>query len=500
VDAEFLAAAGTPALIDLPASKPAPVVTPRLSIPELNIDDRLGRILLSIVLAILLWFYVARSENPPAFTQFTDMAIEVRGLTSSLKVTNPVPTVVARVRAPQDLLGTLTKPSIEPYLDLAGLQEGVHEVPVRAEISSRRASEVSVDFTPRTVQVQLEVQISKTLPVEVRTVGTPAIGYGLQPAQVSPAEVTLQGSTDAVGRVQAVIVQVNVDGRAGTQQGSMTPMAVDGEGREVTGVTFAPEAVDVVVPIKLLLNYRTVPVSVPLEGQPAPGYRVASITMEPNNVTVCCSPNDLEDLEFLNTEPVPITGTTSTIVTSTRLVLPSNIELYPGQPNEIKVTVKVEVLTTTWQLAVAPTVEGVADNLSAVVSPNQLQLTLAGTFAQLQSLSPSDIRAIVNVQGRAAGTYSLRPQIVLPQGIKLDRLAPDEVTVTLIAPTPVPTPTATPLPPSSTPTPQPPTPAVSTPEATTAPGEGTPAPVTSPSDGEGSTPQPSPQLQPTPSP
>jgi YbbR domain-containing protein len=204
--------------------------------------------------------------------------------------------------------------------------------------------------------------------------------------------------------------------------------------------------VQVVVPIRLLLNYRVVPVRVPVLGQPSSGYRVSSITVDPTNVTVCCSPSLLESLQFVSTDAIPITGTTSTVLTTTQLILPRGLELYPGQPAEITVTVAVEAIETTLQVSVAPSVLDLPPGFSAVVSPNKMELTLAGTFAQLQSLSPAEVKAVVSAQGLGAGTYTLTPQVTVPQGVKLELAQPNEVTVTLIAPTPVPTGTPHPTP------------------------------------------------------
>src|SRR5206468_7163293 len=158
-------------------------------------------------------------------------------------------------------------------------------------------------------------------------------------------------------RATHVVVQVDVDGKASTQQGLKAPVALDANGQEVKGLAFDPPTVQVVVPIKLLLNYKAVPVRVPLLGQPAPGYGVSLIAIDPTNVAVCCSPN-LETLQFLNTQPVAITGTTTSVITSTKLLLPAGVELYPGQPQQISVTVSVEAQQTTQLMSLVPTLDG----------------------------------------------------------------------------------------------------------------------------------------------
>ena len=127
----------------------------------------------------------------------------------------------------------------------------------------------------------------------------------------------------------------------------------------------------------------------------------------------------LKSVDFIPTQPVAITGATTTVVTTTALLLPPNVQVYPGQPVAVTVTVNVEVLQTTLQLSVIPTVQGMLPAYNFVASPNKLEMTLSGTFSQLQGLSPSDVRAVIDAGGRGAGTYSLTPQITVPQGVKL---------------------------------------------------------------------------------
>ncbi len=440
----------------------------RIAMPNFNIDDKLGRILLSIVLSVLLWFYVVNLENPEQTTQFPGLNVEVRGIGSNLKVVSTIPTVDASVQAPQNVMNTLQKSDIRPYVDLTGLEGGVYkDVPLRGQIVGNQAGNVQVSFSPSRIEVQLEVQATRTFSVSAQTNGTPPVGYGLEPTanQVQPAQVRVSGNQEAISRISQVIVTVDVEGKAVTQTQSEKPQAYDSDKKEITGLTFDPPTVQVVVPIKLLFNYKVVPVRVPLQGQPAPGFRVSAIVMNPNNATICCSPGVLDPVQFLETNPVSITGTTSTVETTTQLLLPAGVDLYPGpgQTKDVRVTISVEVLETTLQLSVAPTIDGVPNGYTGVVSPGKMDLTLAGTFSQLQSLRPTDVRAVVNMQGRGAGTYNVQPQILVPQGVKVESSSPISVSVTLVAPTPLPpTPTQTQQPtetPAFTRTPEPTNPA-----------------------------------------
>ncbi len=449
----------------IPASSVAPAeANPKGSnvvntiLSSLSLDELLGRILLSVVLAVLLWFYVTSLENPAQITTFRALTLDVRGIASNLKVISAPSTVDISFQAPQNVLGTLSRTNIHPYIDLNGLGAGVHDLPVQLDLAGSVGQNlISFKIDPAQVQVQLETQATNTYTITINVTGTPAFGYGAEQAQADPQKVSVTGSESAINRIASVAVSVDVSDKATTQRGFIAPTAFDNAGTEITGLTFTPATVQVTVPIKLLLSNRLVPVRVPIEGNPAPGYSVDDIKIEPTNVTICCAPgNILESIESISTQPISISGTTSTVISRTALILPAGVELYPGQSSTITVTIGVRTFDTTWQLSVTPSAQGPPPGYSVVLSPNTLALTLEGTFAQFQALKPADVTAVVPVSNLGAGTYELAPQVSVPNDIKLVSVSPVTVTVSLIAPTPVPptptnTPTATPIrPPTAT--------------------------------------------------
>ena len=102
---------------------------------SLSLDELLGRILLSVVLAVLLWFFVTSLENPAQITTFRALTLDVRGIASNLKVISAPSTVDISFQAPQNVLGTLSRTNIHPYIDLDGLGAGVHDVPVQLDLT-----------------------------------------------------------------------------------------------------------------------------------------------------------------------------------------------------------------------------------------------------------------------------------------------------------------------------------------------------------------------------
>jgi YbbR domain-containing protein len=391
-------------------------------------DERLGRLGLALILAVLLWFYVVNLENPAQTTSFRDLSIDVRGTASNLRVISPLPTVDVTIQAPQNLMTNLSPADVHPYIDLSTMNEGVHEIPIDIETRGLPPESLTVNVDPAQVQVQLQLQVTKVFSIGAQLEGTPPFGYEYYPAQVTPRSVEVTGSQDAVARISSVLVPVNIEGQTTRVQGSRTPKAVDVDGRDITGLTFEPANVQVLVPIEAYIRNKTVPVLPAVVGQPAPGFRVALLTADPNTVRICCSEEVIGPIDFLSVVPLPITGTTSTIITTTQLVLPPSVE--------------VEELQSTIELSVAPVAQGLPAGYTAFISPDRVDVTLEGSFNRLNLITPADIRIIANVSGLGEGDHQVTLQTIVPEGVTLQRISADEATVTLVAPTPVP-PTAT---------------------------------------------------------
>lgn len=70
----------------------------------------------------------------------------------------------------------------------------------------------NVTFSKDTIKVFTEVLETKEIPVEVRTVGTPAEGYGLVQADFRPETIRVSGSAEALEKAMPVRITINIDG------------------------------------------------------------------------------------------------------------------------------------------------------------------------------------------------------------------------------------------------------------------------------------------------
>jgi YbbR domain-containing protein len=243
---------------------------------------------------------------------------------------------------------------------------------------------------------------------------------------------------------------------------TVTPLALDGEGRVVNGVTVSPDTVTVTQPITLLGGYRYVIVRAVSIGQVASGYRLTNIFVSPVGVVVFSSdPELVNNLPgYVETQPIDLSGVEDDFETLVGLNLPDGVSVV-GDP---KVLVQVSIAMIETSLAVSLQVEviGLAPGLEVSVSPATVDVILSGPVPVLDNLGATDVRVVVDLSGYGAGTYQFIPVVnILPQRVQKVSMLPSTVEVTItLAPTPTPTvtPLVTPTPlltPTLTPTPTP---------------------------------------------
>jgi YbbR domain-containing protein len=416
--------------------------------------NALFRLIIALGLALVLWGYVVNADNPDVTHTFANIPVETKNLGGDFILGNNPGQISVEVRANRIRLETLTEASLHAFVDLSNLAPGVHSVPVQVD-QPFGVTEVGVQ--PATVQVEIEARAQKRVPVEVKTVDSPPFGYELKAPQYKPTEVTVSGPGKLVDRVTAAVVTLSVQGRQASINGSQKPVPMDANGNVVDGVIMTPASVSIILPIELQFGYKTVPVKPSIEGQPATGSFMSSITVDPDNVTIVGDPNLLAGIDFLSTQPVNVADVTTKVERQVDLILPGGVSMYKSQP--VTVTVDVSQIQTAMTVSIVPKVTGLDSSLHSILSPTTVTVKVSGSPAALQSLQLNTVEATLDVTGLGEGTYDLTPKVSAPDSVVVSATTPGTVQVTLLASTTsTPTPTGSPAPSaaaSNTPTPTP---------------------------------------------
>jgi YbbR domain-containing protein len=404
--------------------------------------------LLALLLAVLTWVTAAEEADPINTDRFLQVIpVEMSGLAENMVVVGEVDAwTQVTVRAPESVWDVLSANDFSASVDLTGLQEGVHQVPVNVTISEERKPSEIVIIEPQALSVELQRWLERTVPVEVQVSGEPALAYSAQATVVTPTTVTVSGPSTYVNQVAGTSVETSVQNAEKDVEEVLALQPLDAAGEVVPYVTVTPAVAQVHVPIQIKEDFRTLTVKPVREGLIAYGYTITGFSVYPESVTVSGAPETIAALPgFIETQPISVEGAQDDVVAHPPFNVPAEVALLPGQ--QVTVTYHIEAIQSSLTMEITPTLQNLAPGFTATVSPETVEVFLSGPLPKLEAMQASDVRVVVELFELEAGTHQIVPEVVVPEGVTDHSILPSLVQVEIAeAPTVTPTPTPSPTP------------------------------------------------------
>jgi YbbR domain-containing protein len=409
-----------------------------------SLVSQLGSIFLALVLATTVWVVATNDENPSREAWFPDkLPIEFANLEPGLVVYHKsVEAISVKVLAPQATWDQLHDSSFHVIADLKGLGAGEHTVKLQVKTSDSSVTITAIDPVD-TVDVQLQQVKSRVMDVQSDVLDGAPPGYTFRTPVITPTQVTISGPAVLVDQVNDAVADIYLRGSKVPVEREVTVLARDALGNLIQGLTITPPTVNVKVQVEQRIGYKDVSIQTILKGAPAPGYWVSNITVNPSTATIVGSPDALAKIPgYVETVPIDITGATADVTRQAVLSVPGGVSVLNNQGITVQISVTPILGGQTVHRKV--TIQGLAQGLTASVSPDSVEIILSGPVPALQSLGPNDVQVVVDATNLAPGTYSLKPRtIAVPNSLRVQSIVPDTVQVTISGTTPAPSATPT---------------------------------------------------------
>lgn len=340
--------------------------------------------------------------------------------------------------------------TFEATVDLAGVDPARGRVTVPVQVRSTDERIQVLGYFPSQLQIQLDPFRTRTVPVRVDKGPAPS-GLEVRPETVDPAQVQVSGPESIVNRVAYARASVVIETSGLNVDRDVPLVPVDVVGDPLVPVDVTPDTAHVTIPVFGKLDSRTLPVHPVIIGQPAAGFVVAAVTVDPSIVTVEGDPDRLTALDTVDTEALSVSGATADVQSTVKLDLPTDV-LATGSGT---VTVNVRVRASTETRTFKAGIELVGARADRVYDPStdQVSVTIFGSTADLDRLSLGPLAVSAQVGDLGPGRHDVALTLQVPAGLRLESIDPDAIVVTVaLPPTPAPTPAATPAP---TPAPSP---------------------------------------------
>ncbi len=192
-----------------------------------------------------------------------------------------------------------------------------------------------------------------------------------------------------------------------------------------------PATARVQIPVFTDRETRTLPVGPVITGNPAPGFEIASVTVEPSVVTVEGDADDLVALEQIDTAPVSVNGMTADTTVTVALSTPDGVT--PLDSATVDVTITLRPVTATRSFEVGVRFVGGDPDLRYAVDVDRVLIAVGGSIADLDRLEGGSLVADLDVSGLGVGTSDVEVTADLPAGVTLVSASPSSVSVTITA-------------------------------------------------------------------
>ena len=388
----------------------------------------LGLKIVALVFAILLWAYVLVALNPVRSKSIDDVPITLEGYTDLLSrnlilVNSDLGLADVEVNATITNHSDLDASRITCRASLGTISAaGTYRLPLSVTVQSNLGTVASVD--PRTVTVEVDNLIVKTVPVKLELTGTLPEGYEVM-AESMVSTITLEGAARYIEPTVRAVATVDMTGRTENVEESVNVVFYDKDDNEVAVVTRSQNTPNVTVRVTVSA-YKLVNIhpEVTLEDDI---YYTSINQVSPASVVIYGNSETLAAIDAVSTQSLVLPAERGVVTRDLALVLPEGVSLKRGQSSSVTLNAVVTEKTGETTLEAPLIYAGLGNDLViADGAPTFMTLTVSGPLKQVEQVTPESLTVKVDLAGYGPGEWELIPVI---QGLDLNRFP--NVTVTL---------------------------------------------------------------------
>ena len=282
---------------------------------KINLKNNTGLKILSLALAIVLWYIIGNIDDPVIVDTYT---IPVQIVNSDVLKSNDKAyeitegeTVTFTVRGKRSILDKLNERDFRAEADLEKLSL-VNSVPIDVTVA-RYANDVTIVLgITNTVKVNIENRVEAMLPVIVETTGEVGEGFDIGTKTSSPNMVEVAGSEGMIHRLKEIRVVVNVNQAVQDITTRQSIKFYDRNGDEVESNMIDCNTTTVNVYVDLWKT-KEIPVVLKTEGTPAAGFGISAFDYEPKTVVIAATDEMFDQIKELNVDPLLVEGTSTNV-------------------------------------------------------------------------------------------------------------------------------------------------------------------------------------------
>lgn len=295
-------------------------------------------VLLSILLAVIFWFYVRVELNPSSPIWFYNVPVVQTGKNVLTQQGLTVASlshekVDIRIEAPASVLDTLTRSrkDITVTVDVSRCKEGENKLAYvpnwPANVSADSIAQL--DQNPDTITATVEKLDTRTMDVEFRFQGKVADGYQAGTPAINPETVVLSGPVEQVSQVDKVVAILEDEDLNEQFAGELPLTLLNAEGQALSGLEVALDTTSVYVVLPVVVT-KEVPLTVNLIAGGGATEADADWEIEPKTIIVSGLEADVEKLTEISLGSVDLSKVVGTKTITRPIELDPSLENVSG--------------------------------------------------------------------------------------------------------------------------------------------------------------------------
>jgi YbbR domain-containing protein len=158
--------------------------------------------LLSVLLAIALWFAVSGEER---IETTINMSLQMSNLQPNLMVTSELPPAIqVRVIGPRSIVNSLSQTRLSETLDLNNYKSGRHTFYLGPNSFAFPRGVQVIRVQPNPISLTLSTTLNRTLPIKPVLENNPPEGYEVISAKARPSEVMVKGPNSEIAELNYI--------------------------------------------------------------------------------------------------------------------------------------------------------------------------------------------------------------------------------------------------------------------------------------------------------
>lgn len=378
--------------------------------------------IVSILIAILIWFLVLDKDNPfeertlavPLFSN-----IEVLQYNNIQIVGTQLPTSIdIKIKGRRQKIMAVTANDLSATIDFSGITEsGTKRININTPKYLGDQDIIISGINPTAVSLNFERVVGKQYPVNVEYKGKLPTGYELVNIKVDPNNVILEEKESSISKVSKVVALINLDEIQDNKEIVLRGTVLDSKGQTL-------RQFDGKVPIIVSFDLaKRVPIVGMTKGEPAEDYYLKEIKYSIPSLRVLGSKSLLDSLIKINTEAIDITGQSASFKTPLIITPPKGATLLKEDTDLLSAEVVLARYATRSINIPSSSVSIYESDTTGTkeykLSDAPIEITIKGKPEVINGVKGSDISLSINVNGLEQGEHVVALDIKLPNYVSL---------------------------------------------------------------------------------